>query len=137
MNITDAVNNIPDVTNSSNTADNTTNILNSVTDAVNEMSDTVNEMTDAVIDHVNAGAVIEHAVIDHVSDQVNSVSVVPSVQELVESAVRNEASPDVDTPEEPPVFVCDTYTDVIGIADVSSFDYSVLIIEIAKQAHTF
>ncbi|KAM3959472.1 LOW QUALITY PROTEIN: phosphatidylinositol-3,5-bisphosphate 3-phosphatase MTMR4 [Aphomia sociella] len=32
---------------------------------------------------------------------------------------RVRITPDVDTPEEPPVFVCDTYSDVIGMADAA------------------
>ena len=39
--------------------------------------------------------------------------------DVVAGVVASVASPDVDTPEEPPVFVCDTYTDVMGMAEVS------------------
>lgn len=34
-------------------------------------------------------------------------------------ADRVRVTSEVDTPEEPPVFVCETYTDVIGMAEVS------------------
>ncbi|XP_053617687.1 myotubularin-related protein 4 isoform X2 [Plodia interpunctella] len=39
--------------------------------------------------------------------------------DMTESVVRVPSTPDVGTPEEPPVFVCDTYTDVIGMAEVA------------------
>ncbi|KAJ0172940.1 hypothetical protein K1T71_011116 [Dendrolimus kikuchii] len=113
VNIAEPADNVPDI------ATNITGVVDDATDVVNNVTDVVTEVTDAVIDHVNAGAVIEHDVIDDVSGPVNIVSGVTSVQELVESAVRNEVSPESGTPEEPPVFVCDTYTDVIGIADAS------------------
>lgn len=42
-------------------------------------------------------------------------------EDMTQSVIRVENSPDVDTPEEPAVFVCDAYGDVIGMADVSFF----------------
>ncbi|XP_037292520.1 myotubularin-related protein 3 isoform X2 [Manduca sexta] len=58
-------------------------------------------------------------VIEHGDGPVENGVNMNGVVEMAESVVRVTTSPDADTPEEPPVFVCDTYTDVMGIADAA------------------
>lgn len=63
------------------------------------------ELTDRVIEHTS----------DVLDEPDNSTGIVGP------GAVIDDATPEVDTPEEPPVFVCDTYTDVIGMQEVCFF----------------
>ncbi|KAH9641316.1 hypothetical protein HF086_013298 [Spodoptera exigua] len=64
--------------------------------------------------------IIPDQVIDHTEDLTTSDnSQVNGTAESVSDVAASVASPDVDTPEEPPVFVCDTYSDVIGMAEAA------------------
>lgn len=66
---------------------------------------------------LGAAADVTDKVIDH-NDDVIDVVTTPDVP--VNGAVVDVTSPDVDTPEEAPVFVSDTYTDILGMQDVST-----------------
>ncbi|XP_035447873.1 myotubularin-related protein 4 isoform X1 [Spodoptera frugiperda] len=64
--------------------------------------------------------IIPDQVIDHTEDLTTSDnSQVNGTAGSVSDAAASAASPDVDTPEEPPVFVVDTYSDVIGMAEAA------------------
>ncbi|XP_026740616.1 myotubularin-related protein 4 isoform X2 [Trichoplusia ni] len=63
------------------------------------------------------GAALPDAVIDHDADHTPD-SVPPRDHHAPSPPTTTALQPD-DTPEEPPVFVCDTYTDVIGMAEAA------------------
>lgn len=63
--------------------------------------------------------IIPDQVIDHADDWAASHnSQLGAVANNVADVVTNVTPPDVDTPEEPPVFVPDTYSDDIGMPEV-------------------
>ncbi|KAJ8713105.1 hypothetical protein PYW08_008409 [Mythimna loreyi] len=66
-----------------------------------------------------AGAAGGDRVIAHSDELTASDDSQLNVAGAAPEALASVASPDVDTPEEPPVFVNDTYTDVLGMAEAA------------------
>ncbi|CAB3256888.1 unnamed protein product [Arctia plantaginis] len=65
---------------------------------------------------LGAAAAVTDKVIDHSDDVIDVVS---TPDPTINGTVVDVTSPDVDTPEEPPVFVSDTYTDILGMQDAA------------------